>query len=374
MATCTTVSLIPGPRGTAGADGADGTDGVSAFTTLSANFTMPAELATVVVTVADASWMTTGNAYYVQNAGWFEVTAIGGATSVTLRNLEDTATDSYPDNVAPGTIVALGNKVTAAGIQGPAGTDGAGGAPTDATYITQTPNGPLTNEQALSGLATGLMQNTTATGVISIVSIGVTNGSVPLIDDAGGLTSGEAMFATAAGVETKTAALSRTALGLGTMATQAASAVAITGGTAVGITVGSVVALNSTTFVNSSSAQLSGATSIPGTLAFQAGAIQSLLAATQITPDRVKVRVAGNGGAVTLTGTPTIVAASNDGQLLILQGTSDANTVTLQDEATLPTSGLALGAATRLLGAGDMLMLMWDSTNALWYEIAFANN
>lgn len=43
-----------------------------------------------------------------------------------------------------------------------------GGAPTDATYITQTPNGTLTNEQALSALATGLLKSTTGTGVLSI--------------------------------------------------------------------------------------------------------------------------------------------------------------------------------------------------------------
>lgn len=56
---------------------------------------------------------------------------------------------------------------------------GAGGgsspvAPVDATYITQTPNATLTNEQALSLLATGLLKNTTGTGVLSI--------GVPTID------------------------------------------------------------------------------------------------------------------------------------------------------------------------------------------------
>jgi len=41
-------------------------------------------------------------------------------------------------------------------------------APTDATYITQTPNATLTNEQALSLLGTGALINTTGTGVLSI--------------------------------------------------------------------------------------------------------------------------------------------------------------------------------------------------------------
>lgn len=47
-----------------------------------------------------------------------------------------------------------------------------GGAPTDATYIVQTSNGTLTNEQVLADLATGLVKNTTATGVLSIATAG----------------------------------------------------------------------------------------------------------------------------------------------------------------------------------------------------------
>lgn len=45
-----------------------------------------------------------------------------------------------------------------------------GAAPTDATFITQTPNATLTAEQALSGLATGILKNTTTTGVLSIAA------------------------------------------------------------------------------------------------------------------------------------------------------------------------------------------------------------
>jgi len=45
---------------------------------------------------------------------------------------------------------------------------GAGGAPTNATYITQTSNTTLTNEQPLDALATGLVSNTNGTGVLSI--------------------------------------------------------------------------------------------------------------------------------------------------------------------------------------------------------------
>ena len=43
-----------------------------------------------------------------------------------------------------------------------------GGAPIDATYIVQTANATLTNEQAIGALATGILKGTTVTGVISI--------------------------------------------------------------------------------------------------------------------------------------------------------------------------------------------------------------
>jgi hypothetical protein len=43
-----------------------------------------------------------------------------------------------------------------------------GSAPDSATYITQTPNGSLSAEQALSALGTGLLKNTTTTGVLSV--------------------------------------------------------------------------------------------------------------------------------------------------------------------------------------------------------------
>lgn len=68
----------------------------------------------------------------------------------------------------------------------------AGSAPADATYITQTANSGLSAEQALSSLATGLMQVTTATGVIS--SVTTSAGLAGLISDETG--SGSLVFAT----------------------------------------------------------------------------------------------------------------------------------------------------------------------------------
>lgn len=162
------------------------------------------------------------------------------------------------------------------------------GAPADATYITQVANGTLTNEQALSALATGIVKNTTTTGVLSIATEGTDywkpGGTDVAVADGGtgsstaadartalglvigtnvqaydaelaalaGLTSaadklpyftgsGTASVAdfTAAGralIDDADAATQRATLGLGTIATQAANSVSITGGSITGIT------------------------------------------------------------------------------------------------------------------------------------------
>lgn len=135
-----TVVNIPGPQGIAGSDGADGADGVSPFTTFTALFTIPAELASAVATVADTSWMVIGQKVYGSRIdgsihAFLEVTAIGGATSVTLKNLEDAATSSYTENSAPGSTLTIGSLLIPAGIQGPGTTaTGAAGGHLKGTY------------------------------------------------------------------------------------------------------------------------------------------------------------------------------------------------------------------------------------------------
>lgn len=58
-------------------------------------------------------------------------------------------------------------------VYSPSGTSGGGsGAPTDATYLTQTGNGALSAEQAMGALTTGLVKNATTTGVQSIATGG----------------------------------------------------------------------------------------------------------------------------------------------------------------------------------------------------------
>lgn len=120
---------VPGPAGSNGAAGAAGTNGVNAYTTTTAQFVMPAEGATVVVTVGSSAWATVGQIVAVEVGGafgHFEVTAKTDSTHMTLENLEDTATGVYATNSTPATVFAIGATVSPAGLQGPAGTTPAG--------------------------------------------------------------------------------------------------------------------------------------------------------------------------------------------------------------------------------------------------------
>jgi hypothetical protein len=120
-------------------------------------------------------------------------------------------------------------------------------------------------------------------------------------------------------------------------------------------------------------ASIGGSLTIGGTVITTPSAIQTVLAADLVLADAGKVRVAGSGAPRTLTSTPTI-ADGGDGQLLIIQGTDDTDTVTFQDQGTLPTSNLELGASTRVLGKGDILTLTFDATDSVWYEVSFTDN
>jgi hypothetical protein len=76
----------------------------------------------------------------------------------------------------------------------------------------------------IMGLTAGEAVFATASGIESLaepqarsalgLSKGVADGAIPPVDDAAGLTAGEALFATASGIESLTAAAARTALGI----------------------------------------------------------------------------------------------------------------------------------------------------------------
>lgn len=87
----------------------------------------------------------------------------------------------------------------------------------------------------------------------------------------------------------------------------------------------------------------------------------AITAAGGITVTKAIMRVAGDGGAIDITANPQIVAGT-DGQVVIIQGTHDTNTVTLDDG-----TGLALSAQC-VLAAQDNITLMYDSGDSEWIE------
>jgi hypothetical protein len=74
------------------------------------------------------------------------------------------------------------------------------------------------------------------------------------------------------------------------------------------------------------------------------------------------IYIAGSGGPVDVTAVPQIAAGNAEGDCLELIGTSNVNTVLLED-----VTGLALNGAW-LAQAGSVLGLRWDATSALWRE------
>jgi hypothetical protein len=117
---------VPGAKGDQGDPCTPCEDGINAFTLTNADFVMPAELANVDVMVVDSSPFVVGQNLFIGTAGNFEVISIPDAVTLTLKNLEDAGSSAYPDNAAPTTNIASGQKVSPSGIQGPAGTGGGG--------------------------------------------------------------------------------------------------------------------------------------------------------------------------------------------------------------------------------------------------------
>lgn len=94
-----------------------------------------------------------------------------------------------------------------------------------------------------------------------------------------------------------------------------------------------------------------------------------IVAATGITVTKKIMRIQGSGGAVNISANPQIVDGV-DGQTIILQGDSDANTVQLDDG-----TGLQLaGAASFTMGKGDIIGLTYDEGDDLWIECFRSNN
>lgn len=230
---CSTPSNIgpPGVAGAAGTNGTNGDPGQNAWTPTTAAFVMPAELATVVVAVENSEWAEIGQIIFVGGGGaggYFKVTAKPTTTSITLQNLEDTASNAYTSNSAPTTNFPIGSTVSPGGLQGPIGVHPSG-ALIDTNNLNDL-NNFVTARNNL-GLGTAALEDVgfflqvasnlsdlnnvvTARTNLQLVK-GIANTNTPQVDDAAGLVDDEFLRATATGIEGITPAVARVALNLG---------------------------------------------------------------------------------------------------------------------------------------------------------------
>jgi len=98
-------------------------------------------------------------------------------------------------------------------------------------------------------------------------------------------------------------------------------------------------------------------------IAALSAASTELSASGTLTPTASLHRVYSDGGAVTLDGTTAIADGSKDGQILVVEGTSDTNTVKIPTGANTDLNG------SITLTQGDVIYLAWNDTRSLWVEI-----
>jgi hypothetical protein len=173
----------PGPQGAAGTNGTNGANGENAFSYTTASFIVPAFGSSVVVPVANTSFLPESVAgqffVSVQGCGYLQVTDVTGL-NVTLRN-PAAGVLSIP-NAIPTTLIPSGSLVTLAGAVGPQGPAGAaGGASSAGTYIVRTPDASIPGATALDSLSAGYLKTQGSGGFGSVSTVA----SVPVGDISG---------------------------------------------------------------------------------------------------------------------------------------------------------------------------------------------
>ena len=177
----------PGPQGNPGTNGTNGANGENAFSYTTASFVVPAFGASVVVPVANTSFLPESVAgqffVSVQGCGYLQVTSVDGLL-VTLQN--PLAGVLGVPNAIPTTVIPLGSLITLAGAIGATGAAGvAGGASSAATYIVRVPDASVPSATALNSFSSGYIktQGSAGSGFLSTVAtvpVGDISGVLPV--------------------------------------------------------------------------------------------------------------------------------------------------------------------------------------------------
>lgn len=92
---------------------------------------------------------------------------------------------------------------------------------------------------------------------------------------------------------------------------------------------------------------------------------QTVTAAGGIATDKSAVEMVSDGGAIIITASPSIQAGTKNRQLLLLCGTSETNTIQLNDG-----DGVHLHGGAAVFADNDSMLLHWDTNDSNWHEIS----
>lgn len=101
---------------------------------------------------------------------------------------------------------------------------------------------------------------------------------------------------------------------------------------------------------------------IEGDNIWEPSALTAITAAGGITPTNPIMRIQGSGGAVAISANPQI-AAGVDGQVLVIEGGNDTNTVTIADG-----NGLHLHGGSFVMADQGSITLIYNATLSQWQE------
>ena len=177
----------PGPQGNPGTNGTNGANGENAFSYTTASFSVPAFGSSVVVPVANTSFLPESVAgqffVSVQGCGYLQVASVDGLL-VTLQN--PLAGVLGIPNAIPTTVIPLGSLITLSGAIGATGAAGvAGGAPSAGTYIIRVPDAALASATALNSFSSGYLKTQGSSGsgslsTVATVPVGDISGTLPV--------------------------------------------------------------------------------------------------------------------------------------------------------------------------------------------------